>query len=309
MRKTFVNSLLALCSKHPQLMVVNADLGYSVFEPFMQSNPDNYLNVGVAEADMVGIAAGLALCGKRPFCYSITPFIALRDLEQVRVDVCYHNLPVILVASGAGLCYGSLGPTHHGTEDMAVMRAMPNMHVFAPSDAYELGQLMPLVFELARPSYIRIGRSVEPAVHEEGSKPEITIGKATTVKSLGNDFAIISCGNMVWTGMQALNKLAEKGHKGTLISMHTVKPLDEKTVCALGKKMPIVTLEEHSIIGGLGSAVAECLVDNHIPQPKFTRIALADSFQHKIGSHEFLRAQNGLTPDLVAQKIEKAISK
>ena len=137
MRKTLVDTLSKAALSDSQLVLLTADLGYSVFEGFAKEHPAQFVNTGIAEADMIGISAGLALCGKRPVAYSIAPFITIRCLEQVRVDVCYHNLPIVLIGSGAGLCYGTLGPTHHGTEDLALMRAMPNMTVLAPCDPHE----------------------------------------------------------------------------------------------------------------------------------------------------------------------------
>ena len=303
MRKTFVKTLLELGESHPELMVVTADLGYSVFEPFMAKMPSQYLNVGIAEADMIGISAGLATCGKRPIAYSITPFISIRALEQVRMDVCYHELPVLLIGTGAGLCYGTLGPTHHGTEDIALMRAMPNMTVLAPCDPYELEHLLRQAFEAKKPAYMRIGRSVEPAVYGE-KKPKIRIGKGSLVAEYGNDFAIIACGNMVWTGLQALELLKKQGLNGTLVSMHTIKPLDSELVLHLAGQMPLVSLEEHTLIGGLGSAIAELLADSQAPQ-KLLRIGLPDAFQKKVGTHDYLRKVNGLDPEPVGKRIGK----
>ena len=303
MRKTLVKALLGLGEAHPELMVVTADLGYSVFEPFMAKMPLQYLNVGVAEADMIGISAGLATCGKRPIAYSITPFISIRALEQVRVDVCYHGLPVLLIGTGAGLCYGTLGPTHHGTEDIALMRAMPNMTVLAPCDPYELECLFTQAFELRKPVYMRIGRSTEPEVYS-GTKPKIELGKGAVVKEYGKDFAIIACGNMAWTGLQALESLKAQGLQGTLVSMHTVKPLDSALVRQLAGQMPLVSLEEHTLVGGLGSAIAELLADSQTSQ-KLLRIGLADSFQKKVGTHDYLRRLNGLDPESVGRRIAK----
>lgn len=304
MRKTFVKTLLELCNAHEELMLVTADLGYAVFEQFYASKPKSYLNVGVAEADMIGVSAGLATCGRRPIAYSITPFISIRCLEQVRVDVCYHNLPIMLVGTGAGLCYGTLGPTHHGTEDLSLMRSLPNMTVTAPADKWELEHLFKQGFELSAPFYMRIGRAVEPEVHTGQKKPQIKLGKGAVVREEGSDFAIIATGNAVYSGLQALQKLSGAGHKGKLISMHTIKPLDTELVGKLGNSMPLFTLEEHSIVGGLGSAVAEFLADAGIRPDSFARIALPDAFQKKVGSHDFLRWQSGIDADSVAAKIK-----
>jgi transketolase len=306
MRKTFVSFLLEEASTNPGLMVVTADLGYSVFEPFVEAHPKQFVNVGIAEADMIGVAAGLAMCGKLPVAYSITPFISVRCLEQVRVDICSHNLPAILVGAGAGLCYGALGPTHHGTEDLALMRAMPNMTVLAPCDQHELSSLLRQAARLGSPVYMRIGRATEPAVYES-QKPEITLGKAAKVEEFGNDFAIISCGNAVFSSLQALQSLKSAGKKGVLYSMHTIKPLDEELAISLAEKMPIFTVEEHSIVGGLGSAVVECLADAGCTSHTIKRIALPDSFQKRVGTHDFLRKVNGIDAESIAKKIADSL--
>ncbi|PIT83933.1 1-deoxy-D-xylulose-5-phosphate synthase [Candidatus Micrarchaeota archaeon CG10_big_fil_rev_8_21_14_0_10_45_29] len=305
MRKTFVEKLLLYAKKYPSLMVVTGDLGYSVFEPFMQKFPEKFINAGIAEQNMMGMSAGLALSGKIVFAYSITPFATVRPLEQIRVDICYHNLPVRIIGTGAGLSYGTLGPTHHGTEDLALMRAMPNMAVCAPADKYELAKIMDASMKMKTPLYIRIGRSQEPDVHS--FPPPLKIGKGLEVYSKGGDFAIISCGNMVHTALQAAAILFKEGKKGKVISMHTIKPLDSALVLSLAKKMPLFTLEEHSIIGGLGSAVAETLADAGVCPPVFERFALPDAFQKAVGKHEFLRMKNGLTPEAVAKKIIKKL--
>lgn len=305
MRKTFVGKLLSLADRHPELMVATGDLGYAVFEPFIAKFPDQYINCGVAEQDLMGMSAGLAMEGKTVFAYSITPFATIRPLEQIRMDICYHKLPVRVVGSGAGLSYGTLGPSHHGTEDLALMRAMPNMVVSAPADRHELAVLMELALTYKGPMYLRIGRSSEPDVH--AFEPKLEIGKGIIVSDAGPDFALISCGNMVWTALEAAKRLQAMGKKGIVISMPFVKPLDEKMVLDFGGRMPVFTLEEHSIIGGLGSAVAEALMDGDVRPPAFERIALPDDFQHKVGKHDFLRRVNGLTPEAVAKKIESKL--
>ena len=308
MRKTLVKTIFSLLEKDPGVVLVTADLGYSVFEPLAQQKPGNFINVGIAEANMIGVSAGLALCGKRPIAYSITPFITIRALEQVRVDVCYHNQPVIMVGAGAGLCYGSLGPTHHGTEDIALMRAMPNMAVLAPCDPHELEALMRQAYARAGPAYIRIGRATEPAVYTGEKKPEVKLGKGIAVKEYGNDFALIACGNMVYVGLQALGKLHQQGINGRLVSMHTIKPLDTALIASLAASSPLLTLEEHTIIGGLGSAVAESLADQESSQ-RLLRMAIPDTFQKKVGTHDFLRKQNGIDQDSVAARISGFVAR
>jgi len=301
MRKALVETLIGVASKDPTLFVLSADLGYGVFEQFSKEHPGRFINTGIAEADMIGVAAGLALSGKKAVAYSIATFATARCLEQVRLDACYHNLPITIIGTGAGLCYGTLGPTHHGTEDIALMRATPNMAVLAPCDRHELAALLLLAIKQGTPAYIRIGRSTEPDVYS--TRPDVQIGKGSEVKSFGDDFALLACGNMASTGLECISRLEKKGFSGKLISMHTIKPLDSNLVSSLAGKMPIITLEEHSIIGGLGSAVAECISDSGVGRARLLRIAIPDSFQKKVGSHAYLRAQSGLDID----SVEKAV--
>jgi len=301
MRKALVETLIRQAENDPSLFVLSADLGYGVFEPFSKAYLDRFINVGIAEADMIGVSAGLALCGKKAVAYSISTFATSRCLEQIRLDVCYHNLSVTVIGAGAGLCYGSLGPTHHGTEDIALMRALPNMTVLAPCDRHEFSALLPLALGQNSPSYIRIGRSTEPDVYT--SQPDVQIGKGSPVKFYGDDFAILACGNMVSTALECLGRLKKRGFSGKLISMHTIKPLDSGLVAKLAAKMPIITIEEHSVIGGLGSAVAECISDSGIPGARLKRIAIPDSFQKKVGTHLYLRKQSGLDPDSIEKTV------
>jgi transketolase len=304
MRATFIRKLLDWAERDPTLTVVTGDLGYTVFEPFMEKYPQRFLNVGVGEEDMIGISAGLALAGRKVFAYSITPFSTARPLEQIRLDVCYHQLPVRIIGAGAGLSYGTLGSSHHGTEDLATLRALPNMTVCAPADKHELAALLDWSMEYDGPVYIRIGRSVEPDVHS--APPTLTLGRGVPAFHAGDAFSILACGNMVWTAVQAAKQLQAAGLQGQVFSIPFVKPLDEELVRTLAAR-PLFTLEEHSRIGGLGSAVAEVLVDSALRPPAFMRIALPDAFQKKVGSHDYLRRLNGLMPEQVAETIQKKL--
>ena len=309
MRQTLVSKLMEFAERDPQMMVVSGDLGYSVFEPFMAKRPDQFINVGIAEQNMIGLSAGLALSGKNVFAYSITPFASVRPLEQIRMDVCYHRLPVRIIGTGAGLSYGTLGPSHHGTEDLALMRAMPNMMVCAPADKHELAAIMDLAVKHDGPMYIRIGRASEPDVHAK--PPALSPGQGAMVFDEGDDFAILACGNMVFESIQAARKLAEGPHaqRGKVVSMPFVKPLDEKLVLKLAAGMPIFTAEEHSRIGGLGSAVAEALADGGVRAPAFKRFALPDAFQKRVGTHAYLRALNGLDATSLSKHIRRCIER
>ena len=305
MRETLVKKLLEFASKDKNLMLITGDLGYSVFEPLMQNYPNNFLNCGIAEQNMIGMSAGFALSGKKVYAYSITPFATIRPLEQIRMDLCYHNLPVTVIGAGAGLSYGALGPSHHGTEDLSVMRSMPNMIVCAPADKYELAQILDASKNSKSPMYIRIGRSKEPDVHDV--LPNLKISKALNVVDYGNDFAILACGNMVYNSVQVAKALQKHKKNGKVYSMHTLKPIDSALIISLGKKMPIFTCEEHSIIGGLASATSEVLMQNCVCPPIYYNFALADKFQSKVGTHNFLREINKLDVDSMVKTILKKL--
>jgi len=209
------------------------------------------VNAGVAEQDMTGIAAGLALCGKIVFTYSIANFPTLRCFEQIRNDVCYHNANVKVVSVGGGLAYGALGVTHHATEDIAVMRTLPNMTVVAPGDAFEAELATRALVAQQGPAYLRLGRSGEPRVHWDGL--DFQLGKSVRLTE-GSDITLIATGTMLYTAVQVAERLSQDGIQARVLSMHTVKPLDAEAVhAAASETAAIVTIEEHSILGGLGS--------------------------------------------------------
>jgi transketolase len=257
MRNAFISALVDAALADPTVWLLNADLGFSVLEPFAERFPDRYLNVGVAEQNMVGIAAGLALSGFKPFIYSIANFPTQRCLEQIRVDVCYHDAPVTVVAVGGGFAYGSQGYTHHAIEDLAVMRALPGMRVVAPSDPVET---VAFVHEFVRnpgPSYLRLGRGGEPTLHEK------SFSKAPTgpVRMReGNTVVLVSTGAVLAQVLAAADHLSDEGIDARVISLPMLKPLDEAALLTeiLGAQL-IVTIEEHSLIGGLRDTVAPLL--------------------------------------------------
>lgn len=286
MRKLFVKCLIERARVDERIFVITPDLGYSVLEDFANEFPERFLNTGVAEQNAIGIAAGLALSGKLVYAYSIIPFITMRCFEQVRVDVAYMKTNVRLVGVGAGLSYGAAGATHHAVEDIAIMRALPNMTVCCPGDPIEAEALIKQSFEYNGPMYFRLGKSGEPRIHKEGAT--IELGKAVTVTE-GEDLALITTSNMLEHGYQLVTEWAKQGKFARLISMPTIKPFDTEFVQKLlEKKLPIVTLEEHNIIGGLGSAVAEVIAESG-QSVKFKRIAIPDSYSHFVGGHQYLR--------------------
>jgi transketolase len=306
MRNTFIKTLTELAAQDERIILLTADLGFSVVEEFATRYPKRFFNVGIAEQNAVGIAAGLALSGKKPYVYSIIPFVTMRCFEQVRVDVAYQNTNVKLVGVGAGLGYGPAGATHHAIEDISLMRSLPNMAVVAPGDPYEVKQLAHELVRFPGPAYIRLGKGGEPRVHT--AEIPITLGKAAELAS-GGDLAILTTSNQLETGAQLVERLKAHGLAATLLSFHTVKPLDSERVKELvARGMPIFTLEEHSLIGGLGSAVAEIIAESGKGIP-FERLAFPDLYAHQVGSQNYLRKHYGLDADSLLQRILKRLGR
>lgn len=286
--------------------LVVGDLGFGVVEPFAERFPKRYLNAGVAEQNMTGIAAGMALSGKVVFTYSIANFPTLRCLEQVRNDVCYHQANVKIVAVGGGFAYGALGMTHHAVEDLAILRALPEMTVVAPADPIEASAATYAIAARPGPCYMRLGRAGEPVVH--AAPIEFEIGKAIQLRE-GNDVTIISTGGMLATAMEVANALMARGLEARVLSMHTLKPLDtEAVLAAMRETRALVTLEEHSIIGGLGSAVAEVLSESGGLGIPFRRLGIGISFTTEVGSQEFLREKHGLSVEGVLRSMESLVA-
>jgi len=255
MRKAFIETIVNLAENDERIYLLVADIGFGLTKPFSEKYPARFINVGVAEQNMIGVATGLALSGKIVFVYSIANFPTLRCLEQIRNDICYHDVNVNIVAGNTGLAYGALGYTHHAVEDIAVMRALPNMQVIAPSGISEVKMATRAIYESPHPCYLRLG-VVDGDVPES---PEFQIGKAVTVLA-GEKVVLISTGSMLGITMQVADKLSEMDIRSMVVNMPTIKPLDTDVVKRLAKSMKlIVTIEEHSIIGGLGSAVSEVL--------------------------------------------------
>ncbi len=301
MRSGFFRGLEELAERDERVFLLVGDLGYAVTDSFAKRFPNRFLNPGVAEQNMTGIAAGLALSGKIVFTYSIANFPILRCLEQVRNDICYHRANVKIVAVGGGLAYGSLGSTHHATEDLAIMRALPEMVVVAPGDPAEAEAATHALAAHPGPCYLRLGRADEPRVHQDGI--DFRLGSAIQVTD-GNNVTLIATGGMLMTAVQVAETLRGKGIGVRVLSMHTVKPLDVEAILAAARETAaIFTLEEHSVTGGLGSAVAEVLAEAEEASIPFKRLGLPAAFSCLVGSQAYLRAQYGLSPPAVAETI------
>jgi transketolase len=293
MRGAFIRAITALAERDERVHLIVGDLGFGVVENFAQRFPAQFLNAGVAEQNMTGIAAGMALSGKIAFTYSIANFPVLRCLEQIRNDVCYHNANVKIVAVGGGLAYGSLGSTHHATEDLAIMRALPRMVVVAPGDPIEAEAATEAIASHPGPCYLRLGRAGEASVHQE--KIRFQLGKAIQVAE-GKDFTLISTGGLLETAVKLAESFRQSGLQARVLSMHTVKPIDSDAILAASREtQAIFTLEEHSVVGGLGGAVAEVLAEAGAEGIVFKRFGLPSAFSSVIGTQEYIRANYGLS--------------
>ena len=301
MRNAFAEQMALVAASDDRVVLLSGDIGNKLFDPLKAIGSDRIYNCGVAEANMTGVAAGLAMMGYRPFTYSITPFVTTRCLEQIRVDICYHNLPVTIVGTGAGLSYAELGPTHHSCEDIGMLRLLPNMTVLCPCDAIEAKAAVSAALQQNGPVYIRLGKKGEPIIHQ--TIPDFIIGRSITIRS-GEDICLLSTGNMMSTGLDIADRLTLSGIHARVESFHTVKPRDEEVLTELFENYRmVITLEEHSLIGGFGSAVAEWVADHHYFKTKLIRFGTKDSFLSCVGSQSYARSQYGLDPAALTQII------
>ena len=303
MRTAFVAELTSLARENPSVILLTGDLGYTVFEPFQAEFPTRYINCGVAEANMLGTAAGLAREGFKPFVYSFIPFAIFRALEQIRIDICYHELPVTIVGLGAGYSYGDMGATHHAVEDIAVARALPNLTVICPGDPWEVQHAIRALAAYPGPAYVRLAKRGEPLIHAAAARAEFHIGRALVIQD-GRDIALLATSNMLATAVDAARLLESKhGIRPTVVSMHTLKPFDENYIRRLSERCrAIFTVEEHSVLGGLGGAVCE-IVAEAPTGCTVHRIGIPDRFVHVSGSQAFYREQCGLTSENIVNSV------
>jgi transketolase len=305
MRNNFADEITQLAASDKRVVLLSGDIGNKLFDGFKAKAPDRFFNCGVAEANMMGMAAGLAMSGMRPVVYTIAPFTTTRVMEQIRVDVCYHDVPVVIVGVGSGLGYASLGATHHSCEDMAMLRALPNMSVLAPADPLEVRGVLRAALRHSGPSYIRMGKKGEPNVHRE--VPDIGIGRGVVVRD-GVDVCLLSVGVMLPMVLEAADTLAKRGITARVASVVSVKPLDEALLRDVFQCFPLVaSIEEHSLIGGFGAALAEWTAD-HGPVPaRLLRFGTKDRFPHEAGETEHARERDGLTAHNIVERITQAL--
>ena len=302
-RAYYGKALAALAESNPKVVVLDADLaGSTKTSSFEKVCPERFVEVGIAEANMIGVAAGLAVSGKIPFASTFGVFASGRCWEQIRMAVAYPRLNVKIVATHCGLSVGPDGATHQALEDISVMRSLPNMTVIVPCDAYETYAATIAISEYDGPVYMRMGRSEFPVLVDEGCKFEI--GKATVLRE-GSDVSLIGCGQMVQTCMEAADMLSAEGISADVVNMATIKPLDVDAVVSTARKTgAVVSVEEHSIIGGLGSAVAECL-SQRLPTP-LGMVGTRDTFGES-GDADELLVKYGLTAKDIAEKAKETM--
>ena len=302
MRKTCLDCIYELALMDERVVFVGSDLGAGTLDRFREEMPERFFMEGIAEQNVVGVAAGLAMEGFIPYVNTIATFLTRRCYEQLAVDLCLHNLPVRLIANGGGLVYAPLGPTHLAIEDIAILRALPRMTVLAPCDADEMCRLMPATLDLPGPVYIRLAKGYDPVV----SRPEhgFEIGKPILMRPLGR-YLLIATGVMTTRALRAAEILAGEGMECGVLHVHTLKPLDESAVVELARQVDgVVTVEEHTLVGGLGSAIAE-LMSSRLPgrARPLVRLGIPDVFPENYGSQDDLLAHFGLQPEAIAARV------
>lgn len=302
MRNRFASTLYELGKADERICIVVADISPAgSMERFRSEFPERFIDVGVSEQGMIGLCAGLALRGLRPFAYTIATFSAYRPFEMIRVDLCYQNLPVTVVGMGAGIVYSTLGGTHHAQEDIAVLSALPNLAILAPCDPPELADALRYCADAPGPVYLRIGKAGEPTFTDGAADP-FTFGKLRYLRR-GSDIGLIAFGHAMDLAVRAAHALEQHGHTVSVASCHTMKPIDTEGIArALREHAMVVTIEEHSRVGGLAAQVKQIAWETKAPCRLLT-FSLKDEFIHLYGSHAELREAHGLSADRIVETI------
>lgn len=301
MRKTCLHAVYQMAQQDSRVVFIGSDLGPGTLSRFQQDMPERFFMEGVSEQHIIGMAAGLALEGLMPFVNTIATFITRRCYEQVAIDLCLQNLPVRLIGNGGGVVYAPLGPTHLATDDLALMRVLPNMTVLVPADAQEMAELMPQLLTWPGPVYIRLAKGGDPIIERPG---RAQLGQAVQLRE-GRDLGFIATGIMTDRAIQAADLLAQQGIDCGVLHLGTVKPLDQASLVQFASKMgSLMTLEEHSVIGGLGDAVRACLAqERSLLAIPLHSLGLADGFAQGYGSQEALLARAGLDVASIARAV------
>jgi transketolase len=308
MRNHLVQEITDLAATNPDIVIITGDLGYHVLDKFFDKYPDRFINAGISEQNMMSVAAGMALEGKCVFVYSIGNFPTLRCLEQIRNDVCYNNANVKIIGLGAGFAYGDLGMTHHATEDIACLRALPNMIVFSPCDPFEAMAVAKKAVSFKGPCYIRIGRGGEPLIHDD--VPELEIGKAELLRDGNCGITLFSTGAITVEAIKAAAVLKEKGINLKLYGFPSIKPIDKEAIQkeAISNRI-IISLEEHNIIGGFGGAISEVLSEIPDKHAVLKRFGLPDVYTSVVGDNAYLRHYYKMDSDAIVEYVLKELGK
>lgn len=290
MRTAYLDTLYNLAQNDKRVFALISDNGAIVYDKYRRDLPGQYLNLGISEANMIGMAAGMASCGKIPFAYTIGAFLAYRAFEFIRNDVCLQNQNVKIVGTGAGEAYSALGPTHHSTEDLGGLRVLSNLTILCPASPLEVRKVTRAAYELEGPVYLRLGTNRESEIYEDDYK--FKIGKAVTLKK-GKDITLIGTGSILKDLLDAAEQLKNEGINARVINMHTIKPIDKDVIIkAVEETGKIITVEDHNITGGLGGAVAEVIAE-YGKAVYFKRIGFSD-FSRGYGTYVEVKEQNGI---------------
>lgn len=303
MRTAYLETLYKLASEDKNVFALISDNGAIVYDKYRQHFGNQYFNLGISEQNMLGIAAGMANCGKIPFAYTIGAFLAYRALEFIRNDICLQNLNVKIVGTGAGMVYSALGPTHHSTEDLGSIRSLPNLTILSPASPMEVKKATKAAYEHVGPVYLRLGTNGEQEIYKKDYQFEI--GKGVTVRE-GKDVSLICTGSIVKDILDAAEILKGEGINVRVINMHTIKPIDKEIIIQqIQETGKIITIEDHNIIGGLGSAVAEVIAESG-KKVSFKRLGLKN-FSVGYGTYTQVKEKNGIGAEKILSEIRKWI--
>ena len=306
MRDTFVNEITKIAKKNKKIVILAGDIGYKLFDNFIKKFPDRFYNCGVAEANMTTVAAGLALKGFIPITYTIATFNVYKTVEQIKIDICYPNLGVIVVGVGSGLSYADLGSTHHAIEDIGILRSIPNLNIISPADPMELKSLIPKIVNLKKPVYLRIGKRGEKNIYKK--EPKVRLKEWKKIHS-GKEICIIATGNIIINAQEAITKLNNENIYPGLVSAYSIKPIDQILMKKILKKYKyIVIIEEHSNIGGLTSAISEFVLKiKH--KNKFLSFSTGDKFVMRSGKQKEALKMVKLDPESIKKRIINFVKK
>ena len=299
MRAAFSDTLVRLAKADPNVLLLTGDHGYALFDDFRRECPAQFINAGIAEQNMVGMAAGLARTGFRPFVYGLSAFIPVRVLEQIKLDIAHDHLPVILIGDGAGFVYSHLGTSHQSTEDMACTRAIPDLSVYSPADRFEVSACMALAYQTNAPVYLRMGKSDRGDVHTNDLH-QIKAGQLLQVKAgQAGAISLIATGALVRTALD----IAQASYpEASVWSAPFIKPMDSQQVIAIcAQSRAVMVLEEHSVLGGLGSVITE--IASEFAPVRILRVGVQDRFSQHCGTYEYLLKEHGLDRPAVEQRI------